>query len=621
MAYILSTLTTAAVFVVLILLIAAKPKLSKLFTCAAFGLGGICGLFIYGYGYAVVTDNFLLAILKAVLAVCGSFVGKNEYSSIAAAPFMQTQWMQIICTFVQICSVYATTSAVIASLGAPALRQLRLWLGRRENLNLIYGINDNTLNFGKELVAGKQGAVVFVVPEATDSIISTVSALGCVSQNDASAAAGDKKFLRRLGIGRGKRKLTLYALSDDSNLNIQYAMSILEASKELNISAERTRLVLRGQEEVAVSRLQNTPEKYGYGFVTTVNEPQMAARLLTMKYPPCNAVSFDKNAKATENFEALLIGFGQVGQAVLKALVMNGQFEGSHFKLDVFGKDIAQIDGNFSFQFGQVFDQYDIQFHNHDARSRNMYDYLKQHAEKLRYVVISTGSEKDNHEIAEEIISYLSNIGHMIPVYKCTRKGVAAYNLDGTIQTSQGIYTADLLCGRTLDQKAMILNHTYQAQSHKTPLQNWMECDYFSRQSCRAATDFIPALLRAAGKTPEQVAAGDWALTKEQLENLSRTEHLRWCAFHYCMGFSPMTPEEYSERADIYCRQKAQEGKATIRIGKNMHNKTHACLICWEDLNALSAKESAITGKEIDYQAMDTDNVLAVPQLLQAATE
>ena len=52
-----------------------------------------------------------------------------------------------------------------------------------------------------------------------------------------------------------------------------------------------------------------------------------------------------------------------------------------------------------------------------------------------------------------------------------------------------------------------------------------------------------------------------------------------------------------------------------------MHNNTHACLISWEDLNALSAKESAITGKEIDYQAMDTDNVLAVPQLLQAATE
>ena len=77
MEYILSTLLTAAVFVILILLLAAKPKISTMLTCLAFGFGGICGLFIYGYGYAVVLDNFLLAILKAVLAVCGSFVGKN----------------------------------------------------------------------------------------------------------------------------------------------------------------------------------------------------------------------------------------------------------------------------------------------------------------------------------------------------------------------------------------------------------------------------------------------------------------------------------------------------------------------------------------------------------------
>lgn len=77
----------------------------------------------------------------------------------------------------------------------------------------------------------------------------------------------------------------------------------------------------------------------------------------------------------------------------------------------------------------------------------------------------------------------------------------------------------------------------------------------------------------------------------------------------------------FSERADIYCRQKARVGKATIRIGKNMHRKTHVCLIPWEELNALSAKESAITGKEIDYQAMDTNNVLAVPQLLKPAEE
>jgi hypothetical protein len=87
------------------------------------------------------------------------------------------------------------------------------------------------------------------------------------------------------------------------------------------------------------------------------------------------------------------------------------------------------------------------------------------------------------------------------------------------------------------------------------------------------------------------------------------------------MGFSAMDDKEFSERAEIYRQQKTQTGNATIRVGKNMLARTHACLIPWEALDSLSAKESAITGKPIDYKAMDTDNIMAIPQLLQATEE
>ncbi len=144
-----------------------------------------------------------------------------------------------------------------------------------------------------------------------------------------------------------------------------------------------------------------------------------------------------------------------------------------------------------------------------------------------------------------------------------------------------------------------------------------MDCDYFSRMSCRASADFIAATLRAAGKTEEQVVHGDWKLSSQLLENLSQMEHLRWCAFHYCMGFSPMTDIEYEERVVIYRRQVAAEGKASMRIGKNMRQRTHACLIDWDDLDVLSAKETQITGTAVDYKAIDTENILVVPKLLQ----
>lgn len=621
MAYIFFTLVVAAVFIVLVLLLAAKPKLSKAFTFAAFGVGSIGGLSIYGYGYAMVTDNFILAVLKAVLAVCGSFLGNNEYESIASAPYMQAQWMQILCAFVRLCALYATASAVITAVGAQALKRLRLWLGYRTPLHLIFGTNDNALHFGKELIAHQRGIVVFVSRQPDTAAIATIDDLGCVLQSDASATSADKRFLRRIGFGKGKRAIALYALDEDSSENIQYATSLLNTLREMEVPAERTSLVLMAQEEIAVSWLQQTPGKYGYGFVSAVNEPQMAARLLTTKYPPCNVVDFDAEGKATNHFEALLVGFGQVGQAVLRAIVMNAQFEGSHFKLDVFAQNVNSIDGNFISQYDNLLKEYDIHFYDQDARSRCMYEYLKQRASTLRYIVIATGSEKNNHEIAEELIAFLNNIGRKIPIYKCSRQSVAAYQSDGTIGSVQSVYSADLLCSHILDQKAMLLNQKYQSPTDKTPLQSWMECDYFSRQSCRAAADFIPAVLRAAQKSEQQVIDGDWELSPAQIENLSRTEHLRWCAFHYCMGFSAMDDGEFSERAEAYCQQKAQGGKPTIRISKNIIGRTHACLIPWEALDALSAKESALLGRNIDYKAMDTDNIMTIPQLLQADEE
>jgi hypothetical protein len=44
---------------------------------------------------------------------------------------------------------------------------------------------------------------------------------------------------------------------------------------------------------------------------------------------------------------------------------------------------------------------------------------------------------------------------------------------------------------------------------------------------------------------------------------------------------------------------------------------THACLIPWDDLDGLSRRENAVTGGSVDYKSLDTDNVLAMPDILR----
>lgn len=609
MEYIITVLATAVALVGMVLLVSAKPRLSKLVTIWALVIAAGGGLLVYGYGYMDVTDNIPLAVLSALLAVCGSFVGADEYSVIPDSPALQTVPMQIICTLLRICALYVTASTVITAIGAGFLQRLRLWMSRRGQLNLIYGVCEDAPGFARELLEAKQGSVVFIVDEPSEDYAASIGGAGCVLRSDPHSLRADKQFLRSVGLGRKRRNVTLYALDADSAANIDYARTLLETLQAQNVDARDLHLVILAPEDGAIQFLQADGARYGYGFVTAVNVPQMAGRLLTLKYPPCQQLTFDPQGRATEDFEALIIGFGQVGQAVLRSLVMNGQAAGSTFRCAVFSPDCHVADGSFVARSGQLLAQYNISFHAADGRSRSLYEYIDSRRGLLKYVAICTGDHKQNREIGQALTAHFQASGLDTPVFLCSHSGVQALSQDGTVQT-HNIFSADVLCTHQLDARAMILNHRYQQNSQNTPLENWMVCDYFSRQSCRASADFIPAMLRAAG-----TQAARWDLTDAQLENLSITEHLRWCAFHYCMGFSPMSDAEFAARAETYLQQK-QAGQKPLRIGKNMAARTHACLVSWDELDILSEKEAKVTGNYVNYKAMDTDNVLAIPQLL-----
>lgn len=607
----------AALLAVGLVLAVVKPQMAKRITVIFLLIAAIGGILIYGYGYLMVCDNWLLMILRAVPAVCAMFLGKDCFGDIEAAPLMENGWMQTLFWIIHCYAIYTTVSAVVGAVGAKVIRKLRMRFARKKPIELLYGVNERTLFLGQKL-ADKQAALIFVDEQTEEN--AKVETIGGILRMDSHALQADAVFLRGIGCTKG-REIILYALQDDPSDNLRYAQALLATLKTLGVKPEKTRLVIGAQEEVSVDRLQVAGEQYGYGYVTAVHEPVLAARLLTRNYPPCRHVSFDREAKAAEDFESLIIGFGQVGQAVLKSLVMSGQFEGSTFRSAVFASDCQIADGRIHSQFESVFSNYDITLNPCDARSIKVYQHIRQRGNNLKYIVICTGNEKLNRELAEELASYCKRLHLTIPVYICSRRGVSACDADGVVVQHHALYQPELLCNHMLDRMAMLLNSRYQDPTQHSPLEAWMRCDYFSRQSCRAATDFVEAMLCAAGTTAQQLRTDGWQLTPAQLENMSKTEHLRWCAFHYCMDFKTMDEETFAKRGEEYLRQQKQTGKEAIRIGKDMENRLHACLVDWDALQQLSEKEAAYTGKLVDYKAMDTANVLAVPALLNAMEE
>lgn len=291
---------------------------------------------------------------------------------------------------------------------------------------------------------------------------------------------------------------------------------------------------------------------------------------------------------------------------------MNGQFCGSAFRVDIFDETP---------QNGMLYDQeiqrqYDIRFHAFNGKSDAFYAFLKERKDAVRYIVICTGDEKENQEIARDISRWLKARNAAPAIVQCSNQGLAYARPGESSPMYLNIYDSDTLDLEQIDRMAMAINHAYSRNSEKTPWENWKRCDYFSRMSCRASADFYQAILKAAGKTAQQVDAGNWPPQGEMLESLAITEHLRWCAFHYVMGFSLMSDAELNQRIEYYRTEKAEKGASSLRISKDMEKRIHACLIPWDQLDQLSARETEVTGKPVDYKQMDRNNILVLPDIL-----
>ena len=114
------------------------------------------------------------------------------------------------------------------------------------------------------------------------------------------------------------------------------------ALKEAGIEASRTRVTLLTEEESAGVLLQASSGESGFGSVTLFSRNDLLARLLIRVCPPWSTMRFTKEGRADENFEALIVGFGQTGQAVLRSLICNGQFAGSRFHALIIANDYSR---------------------------------------------------------------------------------------------------------------------------------------------------------------------------------------------------------------------------------------------------------------------------------------
>ncbi|MBQ9663381.1 MAG: hypothetical protein IJV40_09560 [Oscillospiraceae bacterium] len=614
-----AVLLSATVLFAMALSLILSPTASKRISTAAMAIAVIGGLLYYGIGFTQIPGGSLgLSLLRTPMCVIRMFIGVNELAALKGFSWVESRAGLYVFWLVHVLAFYSMASAVMFSLGAAALRQLRMLLAKRGDLTLIYGINEQSVSLGKECRGARKQAVVFVAESADENTVRDLNSAGMTVMTGADAVSSEKSVLKKLKLK--KRKLTVYALDETEDRNLFYALQLKDALEKAGVPAERTRLTLPGAEDILMPMLQVSEKNYGFGYVYVFDPADVTARAMIRTCPPWDFMYFDKAGRSTGDFECVVAGFGRHGQAVLKALVMNGQFEGSTFRAAVFSPTVWNESGYLMVESPEIWKNYDIRCFAEDARSRAFYEYIDNRLSTLKMIVICTGSDEMNSEVSDGLMLFLKRRhAEQICVVQCGTNGVRYQETVGNPIVRTDIYTQALLSAEETDRRAILLNSTYDS-SDKSNWEKWVSCDSFSKMSSRASADFAPAFIRISGSSEEEILSGNWKPDAAMQEVLGKTEHLRWCAFHYVMGYTGMSREEFDANAAAYVRLRA-EGKPPIKIAKNAHERTHACLVPWEELDELSERENRVTGKNVDYKQIDINNVLAMPRLLQSELE
>lgn len=630
--HLLVLVLSLVMFAGLVIYLALGVESRKRITGISFFIAVIGGIFFYSSYYvemaAVNSESPMMAILPTLIAVGRMFVGVNgPMEQIVGIAQGLLKVPLEVCTFfywlVHFLAYYSMASAAILALGEGMVRRLRLLLNMVSDIELIYGVNDTSLAIGRVL-SEKRGTQVVFVGKASEEQRNAIRHMKSILLEEKWAQKPGKELLKKLSVKKGRGRLALSALSEDINSNLTFALDLRDCLKKNGIKPHQTSLVLLGQEELDGATLLAKGERYGYGFVKVFECEELVARLLMQKFPLCDVMAFDDDGRAKNDLNVLIYGFGRTGQEILRKIISNGQFEGSTLHVHVFDPQNDIRAGFFKERYATMLEQYDVSFHPYAAQSAESYNFVREHAKELDYIVVAVGVERESREIANELLALLKRAGNLLPIARCSRSGVIYQRLEGEAE-SYYLQDAEFIYGGAMDEIAKQINHHYLGNQGSAD-QNWMNCDYYSRMSSRASADYLSALFKKLGIKDKN------DLNPKTLENLAKSEHQRWCAFHYSMEFCGMSREEWNKRAEDYVskleawRQSGEGDAPRLSVGKDMVLRHHACLIDWDALDELSERENELrqrTGnpKTVDYKEMDREAVLTVLEIKKSISK
>ena len=562
-----------------------RPKVIRRAALAILIAG--TALNMYGLSLEEFSEGGITLFFRSLYLTIMMFVYDGDLIDLTAGQY--TYMFLELYFFIFYAAMLTSLSAILMLFGKRVTTAMTLTFRRKKFRHVFIGINRRSEMIAKGIDDREIAFIEFPSDNKEDSfsINQLISGMVRDEGNDGNSSGQGISYLmakRRLkaGIGQknifatigleGLRKLTdkdtaYYILSEDAGRNLEDLMALLSDGNMVS----NTIHVCLAREGVA-RYYKTTMKGTGVHFIY----PSSLSVVELMKTPECHPASlfkpqFDANGKAKGTvsgpFNAMVIGFGETGQAVTKFLyefssAVNADGLPIPATITVCDDNIDLLKGLFLFDNPDMAGSDILHYDNKGTESSEFWDGIMERLDRLNYIAISLNDDAASLELACTIFMYAMKKrqngldGLKIVVRKkCTlpheRKLVERMNEKAGHEVIicygeyEKVFTPDMIVSRQSNginrnatELADLIAAEYKKVSgheilHKSDSSEPYHIKNRNRMEMHqliSRANFAPSMLFCTG--------GQTDLSDTALENLARMEHLRYQRYLVAHGYS-----------------------------------------------------------------------------------
>ena len=411
-----------------------------------------CVLYYVGFFKSGTASSFIAYFVRPFIASLGMFVGNTSYQEVCE----ECTDNPIFMTFFGLIHLSAITiSAVVVinffwkRLSSCFLRQLWWFqaniLKQKRVVNIFWGANEPSFILAKEMKERGEH-IVFIDSSSSEEkknqqmslsqifglfpynreLMRQIKGWRCVVMNtvyDIEKEDKDNEYiLDKLGVGHLRRIINdsevarIFFLSDMADANIK---SIINIQEDFIFKDPRNIIDLfchapRNSHNLALERKRRKGDREQLLAVHIIDSSYLSVQCLktTPKYHPVQFVAQTKEEKkrgvVNDDFNALVVGFGETGQEALAFLYEFGAFVNddhvrSPFCCYIANPNVDSIKSEFYMKRPALKDKKEIVFLDVSDKDKEFWNKIEEIMPKLQYVLVSTGTDESNMKTAIDL--------------------------------------------------------------------------------------------------------------------------------------------------------------------------------------------------------------------------